>query len=499
MVQREWTPGDYIVILRRRWRVIVMLGIVGALLAYGVSRFLPNRYTSTSWVVIDQPTVPTDFVKPVVTSGVSERLSSMQLQILSPARLELLIHQLNLFPDESNRVPPGALVGRLRTAITVTRLREGSEEEGFRVPGFQLSVTLNQPQAAQAVCSAVTSMFIEENVKRREQNSEKTTQFLSQQIAEAKRKLDEQDARLAAFKSRYIGFLPEEVSTNLTLLSGLNSEFDAATQAIARAQQEKSMAESMLTQQIAAWRASQTGHNPDTYEEQLAALQTQLSALQARYTDSHPDVIKSKIEIEALKKKIAESEEQNKVKTPGQPESREPSQFRPLRAQIRTYDQTIAEKTAQQQRIREQIKHYEERVQASPAIEQQYKELTRDYQTALEFYNDLSKKRTQSTMAADLERHQEAEQFRLLEAAKLPGAPSFPNRPLFALGGLGGGFALGLGLAFVLEMRDTSLRTEKDVEVTLQLPVLALVPSMDLPKLKAVRPVRQLPISIGKG
>ena len=496
MVQREWTPEDYITILRRRWPQIVILGILGALLGYGVSRLLPNRYTSQSLVVIDQPTVPIEFVKPVVTSGVTERLSSMQQQLLSQARLELLVHQLNLFPDESNRVPVDALARRLRTAITVMRIREGSEEEGFRVPGFHVSVTLDQARAAQAVCSAVTSMFMEENRRRREQNSEKTTQFLSQQIVEAKQKLDEQDAKLAAFKSRYVGFLPEDVQTNLSLLAGLNSEFDATTQALARAQQDKSMAESMLTQQIAAWRASQTGHNPDTYEEQLAAFQTQLSALQARYTENHPDVIKAKIEIEALKKKIAESEEQNKVRTPGQPESREPSQFKPMRAQIRAYDQTIVEKTAQQQRIQAQIKHYQERVQSSPVIEQQYKELTRDYQTALEGYNDLSKKRTQSTMAADLERNQEAEQFRLLEAANLPAAPSFPNRLLFALGGLGGGLALAIGLAFVLAMRDTSLRTEKDVELVLQLPVLAQVPPMHA--LKPVRPVRQLPISIGK-
>ena len=257
----------------------------------------------------------------------------------------------------------------------------------------------------------------------------------------------------------------------------MTAQLDAATQAVSRAQQEKSAAEANLAQQLAMWQASQTGRNPDTYEEQLAVLQTQLADLQGRYTDSHPDVIKVKIEIEALKHKIVESADQNKAVMPDQ-SSIEPSQFKQLRAQISADDQTIAEKTAQQDRIQQQIKYYQERVQSSPNIEQEYKELTRDYQTALDLYTDLYKKRSQTTMAADLERRQEAEQFRVLDPANLPDRPSYPNRPYFAAGGLGGGMILGVGLAFLLELRDTSIRTEKDVESCLQLPVLAMVPSI---------------------
>ena len=501
MIHQEWAPEDYIALLRRHWLLIVVLGVSGTLLAYGASRLLPNRYTSRALVLIEQPTVPTDFVRPVVSSGVNERLATMQQQILSRARLEPIIQQLDLFPGESAKVPAGVLVAQVQAAITVSPIQQGTDDQSH-LPGFYVNVTWNSPQGAQALCAVVTSMFVEENLKDREQNSEDTTQFLSQQLTQAKAKLDEQDAKLAAFQSHYLGSLPEEVPTNLNLLSGLHSEFDAATQALTRAQQDKSTAEANLTQQLAAWRASQTGHNPDTYEEQLAALQTQLAGLQARYTDSHPDVIKAKIEIEALKEKIAESEDQNKVGTADQAgkESAEPSQFRPLRAQILAYDRTIAEKTAAQESIQQQIKLYQARVESSPAIEQQYKALTRDYQTAFELYNDLSKKRSQSTMATDLERRQEAEQFRLLDPANLPSGPSYPNRQLFALGGLGGGIAFGLALSYLLEMRDTSLRTERDVEVALQLPVLAMVPPLNSQHdTKSVQSIRQLPIAIGKG
>ena len=118
-------------------------------------------------------------------------------------------------------------------------------------------------------------------------------------------------------------------------------------------------------------------------------------------------------------------------------------------------------------------------MQSSPAIEQQYKELTRGYQTALDSYNDLLRKSDDAERAKELQQQQAGEQFRVLDPANLPDKPSFPNRPLFALGGLAGGLGLGLGLAFLLEMRDSSLRTEQDVEFSLRLPVLALIPTIE--------------------
>jgi polysaccharide chain length determinant protein (PEP-CTERM system associated) len=373
------------------------------------------------------------------------------------------------------------LVGRLQKAIEVTPILPMAQTRAQELPGFTVAVTLDSPRAAQQVCTAVTSMFIEENLRLRQQHSEDTTEFIVQQLSDAKAKLDEQDARLAAFKTRYIGSLPDEEKTNLNLLMSLTSQLDAATQALARAQQDKTFAESMLTQQIGAWQAAQSGRSPETMDQQLAALQIQLAGLQSRYTDDYPDVIKTKNDIAALKQKIAESEEQKKEAVPEKnPKSTvEPPQVSQLRSQIHNSEQVIAEKTRAQEQIKQQIKVYQDRVQSSPAIEQQFKELTRDHDTALAFYNDLLKKRDQSAMATDLEHHQEGEQFRVLDPANLPDKPSFPNRPLFALGGFGGGLSLGLAITFLLELKDSSMRTERDVEFTLHLPVLAMVPAIE--------------------
>jgi polysaccharide chain length determinant protein (PEP-CTERM system associated) len=480
VTRRELTPADYIAIFRRRWILIAICAVIGAPLAYGVSLFLPSQYVSQTLVLVQQPTVPSEFVKPVDTTDISQRLSSMQQQILSRSRLEPIIHQFGLYPKDANRVSIDELVGRLQKAIEVTPVQPMAETRAVNLPGFFVNVKLDNARNAQQVCTAITSMFIEQSLSVRQQHSEDTTQFLSQQLADAKTQLDQQDAALAAFKSRHSGELPDEEQMNLNLLTGLTSQLDAATQALARAQQDKSFAESVLTQQVAAWQASQSGRNPDTMDQQLVALQTQLASLEARYTEDYPDVIKTKNDIAVLQKKIAEGENRNATTGSDKPQRQlaEPGQITQLRAQVHNFEQVIAEKSKEQEQIKGQIKLYQDRIQSSPVVEEQYKELTRGYQTALDSFNDLQKKRGESQMATELERQQEGEQFRVLDPANLPDKPSFPNRPLFAMEGLAGGLALGLGMAFLLEMRDTSMRTERDVEFVLRLPVLAMVPEI---------------------
>src|ERR1700722_14758519 len=500
MSERELTLADYMAMLRRRWVLIVILAMVGGPLAYAVSRFLPDRYKSQTLVLVERPSVPEKIVQSLDTEDLTQRLSSMQQQILSRSRLEPIINQFGLYSNDINKVPMEDLVALLQKGIEVTPVLPMAQTQSRQLPGFYVSVTLDNARTAQQVCTALTSMFIEENLRLRLQHSEDTTQFLGNQLTEAKANLDEQDAKLAAFKSHYLGSLPDQEQMNLNLLGNQSSQLEAATQALARAQQDKFLAESMLTQQIAAWQATQTGRSPETLEQQLSAMQTQLASLQSRYTDDYPDVIKTKNDIAALKKQIALNANQ-KAATDGsntQKNALEPPQIAQLRAQVHNLDQVIAEKAKEQERIKQQIKLYQDRVQSSPAVEQQFKELTRGYQTALDSYNDLQKKRNEAEMYADLQRKQQGEQFRVLDPANLPDKPSFPNRPLFAAGGLGGGLALGLGIAFLLEMKNSSLKTERDVEFALRLPVLAMIPEIEpAPAENAMR--KEAPVLVGVG
>src|SRR5438309_12076266 len=108
-----------------------------------------------------------------------------------------------------------------------------------------------------------------ENLRLRHQQVEVTTKFLGKQLEDAKAKLDEQDAKLAVFQSRYIGELPEDEKTNLTFLTGMSPQLEAATQALNQAQQDKAFTESLLSQQLAAWQATMVGQDSETLEQQL--------------------------------------------------------------------------------------------------------------------------------------------------------------------------------------------------------------------------------------
>jgi polysaccharide chain length determinant protein (PEP-CTERM system associated) len=404
----------------------------------------------------------------------------MQQEILSRSRLEPIIQQFGLFREDIDKVPMEDLVGRLRGTIAVTPVQAMAETRAEGLPGFTVSVTFPDPALAQKICTSITALFIEENGKLRQQQAEQTTDFIGGQLVDAKTKLDQQDAKLADFQRRYMGSLPDDEQANLNLLANLNTQLDGVNQTLERTQQDKTFTESALQQQIAAWQATQDGSNPETYDQQLEALQTELATLRSKYTDDYPDVIKAKHDIDILNKKIVESDAARKSGGVDKaPKSVEPTSIQTLRAQIQQLDQVIKDNTEQQAAIQNHIKQYEARVEGSPAVLQEYKQVTRDYQTALEFYNDLLKKRDQSTMATDLERTQQGEQFTILDPADFPAKPSFPNNGLFALGGLGGGMALGLGITLLMEMQDTSFRNERDVESLLRLPVLAMVPAVN--------------------
>jgi polysaccharide chain length determinant protein (PEP-CTERM system associated) len=476
MVHQEIGAKDVVAILRRRYWLIILLAVFGGVAGFVAARVLPKRYTSKTLVLVQQPEVQP--VAPIATDNVNQRLATMQQQILSNARLEPVIRDLNLYPGDINRLPPEEIVDHLRQAITITAVAPMTETRAQNLPGFTISVVFDDPQLAQKICSMITSMFIDEDIKESHGVDVDTTKFLNDQLDQKKTELDEQDAKLAAFQRRYVGSLPEDSQANLAFLNGQTTQLEAATQALNRAQQDKSFAESILAQQLSAWQATQSGQNPETLDDQLGALQAQLVALQSKYTNNHPDVIKVKNDIAVLKQKIAESEQKKGAAAPEKNTlaKGEPTQILQLRAQIHQYDQVIKERTAQQEQIKRQIEIYQARVAASPGIEQEYKLLTRGHQTVLDSYNDLLKKRDASAMSQQLNQSQQNDRFHVLDPANFPNEPSFPKLPVFAGGGFGAGLALAFGIAFLLEMHDTSMRSEHDVEVILRLPVLAMIP-----------------------
>ena len=483
---RDLTIDDYLAMLRRRVKIIVLPAVVAPLVGFLISYAFTAKYTSQSLVLVEGQKVPEGVVQPVVTADLAQRIATMQQQVLGRNRLQPIVERRqNLFrggkslEDVLEDVRAGVTIEPVVTDLSqIANTGGGRRRGGQGVPGFYVNFTTANPHDAQDVCNDLTSAILTEFQNSRESLAISTTEFISRQLDEAKRNLDDQDSKLAAFKRQYAGQLPGEEENNLRVLASLNSQLDADTQTVNRAQQDKAYTESLLSQQLAAWKSAQGSSNPQSLETQLAALQSQLLSLRARYTDDHPDVIKTKADIAEVKKKLAEVNDA--AAKGGDPtiksSASEPAEIRQLRLQVHQYEEVLAAASREQKRITDQIRTYQSRVAISPEVEEKYKQLTRDYDTAQKFYADLLAKKSTSEMATDMERRQQGEQMHLLNQASLPESPSFPNRLLFAAGGLGSGLLIGMVLALWLEMRDKSIRNEADVQASLQMPVLVSLP-----------------------
>lgn len=475
----EFSMEDVRRVIRKGWWIIPICVVVGGGLGLLIATLLPKEYTSQTLVLVAKPTVPAEYVRPVVTEDLNRRLASMQEQILSRSRLEPVIEQFGLFHDDRNKVHVEELIDRLRKSIEISPLAPMAGTEDHSMPGFSVKVTFDNPQSAQQICTSITSMFMEQNASALEQQAVRTTSFLSEELDKAKAKLDQQDAKLAQFKRQYMGSLPEETQTNLGVLMSLNSQLEANSQALNRAQQDKAFGESLLDQQEALWKASQSGQNPETMENQIRIVQEQLTALEGLYTPKHPDVMKKRNQLEELKKKMAEAPETPSASKEKRP-SVEPSQIQQLRANLRQQSLNIADLTKRQTQVQDQIRVLQGRVQASPMVEQQLKEFMRNYQSAADFYNELLKNREHSAMATSLAHQQEGEQFRVLDPPSLPAGPSFPKKINFVGDGLGAGLGLALLILYILMTMDKTFHTEKDVEACLKVSVLVGIPMLEI-------------------
>jgi polysaccharide chain length determinant protein (PEP-CTERM system associated) len=437
---------------------------------------IPPRYQSQTLILIEQQKVPEDYVKPVVDQDLSRRLASMKEQILSRSRIEPIIKRFNLYPKA---LTMDDRIGLTQKAIGVKAIPTG---QSGGMPGFYISFFANDAHVAQKVCGEITSLFVSENLSAREQTAEGTTEFLKQQLADSKKSLDDQDAKLAAFQQKYFGRLPEQQQSNANTLQALTTQLDAATQAVTRQQQNVTFLQAMVTQQARDLQNGEpeaTAAAVDARQTELNALIQQKQALDAQYMPDHPDVVAISRKIEDLRAQIANSASQPVTPVASHIARPDSPQMQQLKAQFRAAQQAMEDAKQDQSRIEQEVRTYEARIESSPQVEAEYKQITRDHESALEFYNSLLKKMNESSMATALEQRQQGEQFRVIDAANLPDSPIFPNRIMFAAGGLAGGLFLGLLIAGLIEYRDTSVRSERDIWVFTKLPTLAVISHID--------------------
>jgi polysaccharide chain length determinant protein (PEP-CTERM system associated) len=477
---RKLEIPDYLAILKRRRWLLLGCIIVFPLIALGITRFITPRYQSQTLVLIEEQKVPGEFVTPIISTNIDSRLSSMKEQILSRSRIQPIIEKYNLYG--TNHMNMDDRIDATRKSIDIRPIHSVIANAGG-LPGFFISFTSTDAHTAQLVCGEITTLFLNENLKTREEEVEGTNDFLKSQLADAKRSLDDQDAKLAAFQHKYFGKLPGEESGNINMLTSLNTQLEAATQSLARMESDKIAQEGMLAQQVQAQAATVNGTAPASQNPVAQAQRTRLQSLQNQeadllnhYTAEYPDVVAVRRQISDLRKEMAQTPAT--LGGGGGPAGQREGDsiaIQQLRSQIRAADVAIQAKRREQDGIQAQVRMYQERIASSPEVEEEYKDLTRDYTTAQKFYDELLTKIERATLGSNLEKRQEGEQFRMMDPPNLPDSPFYPKPMVFAMGGLAFGLTLALSITGFLEYKDTALRTERDVWAFTRLPTLGVI------------------------
>ncbi len=446
---------------RRKW-----LGIVVFLLPFtaatAVIMGLPDLYQSTALVMIERQQVPEAFVRPTVTSELEIRLNTISQEILSRSRLESLISRMGLYPDLRGRNEEA--VDRMRKDIRL-ELRGADATRGSTTTSFALSYRGRDPQTVATVTNTLASFYIEENLKARERQASGTAEFLKVQLNDAKRRLDEQEARMGELQRRYLGELPQQLQGNLATLESLNAQLRINSDNQTRLAERRDQ----LAGQLAQAKLNAGGPEPD--EVRLARLQQELATLRIKYTDLWPDIIRIKDEIERLQKEMASPKPKPKpVAGPPTPEvARLKDALGSVETELRLAKQDEA-------RLNHGIANYQSRLDNAPKREQEYLDATRDYQGTKELYQTLSRKYDDALLAESMEQRQKGEQFRILDSALPSGIPAAPRRSRLLIASVALSLVLGAGAMVLAELLDTSFHSSRDLRAYTTVPILVNIP-----------------------
>jgi polysaccharide chain length determinant protein (PEP-CTERM system associated) len=482
---KKYSPEDYLFAAWRRKWVLILPIVLFSGAAFLYARSLPDQYRSEARVLVLPQQVPESYVKSTVTSTLSDRLQVMSQQIMSRARLERIIQEFNLYPEERKTSIMQDVVDQMRARdihIDVPRVR-GRQDPTF----FSISFDATNARTAMQVTERLTSLFVEENRQDRSLLSQQTSAFLDAQLEQARVKLSQQAQQLEAFRSANSGTLPEQAQSALAQIQTTQTRLQAVNDAIAR-DHDRSLVLDQLMAGVSSMPAPPRPVNPSepstasTPGEQLAAARSALASLEQRLTPEHPDVLRMKRTIADLEKKV-ESEAAN---TPlGAIEPSGPSvpiaqqqQLLQMRAERESIQRRLANEATEQKQLENTLAQYQQRLELIPKNEVQLAQLTRDYDTLQENYRNLLAQSERAKVAADLERREIGQQFRIVDSARLPERPMGPNRLRIEGMGTGAGVAIGILLIALLEYKDSSFHTRDDIVTVLALPVLAVVPRM---------------------
>jgi len=464
---------EYLDLARRRkmWIVLFALGI--SLCIAVVALRLPNEYRAETTILVNPQKVNENYVSTTVSGSIADRLSTIRQEVMSPTQLGQLVRELNLYSDLQGKVSAQGLIARMQNSTTIEVLEAG----GQRLSTFRIAFADLDPHQAARVANRIASLFIERNLKARQQQFNGTSQFLETELQETKRQLEEKEHLLQDVKSRYVMDLPESKQYHVEATNTLRDQLRSSQEQVNRDRQTMVYLQSMAgisAPTIDLDQQSLSSKPPS--QARLQKLEAQLKDLQVRYGPNYPDVRKLRNEVNQLRAKAEAEKPETAIPEPQVTTTQHQIHNPVLEAEVNKLDQDIKDQAKVQAALESQIQYHVSKLQQVPVFEQQIAGLMRDYDSLRNHYNQLQEKKLSAQMAGELETHQAGERFEILDAAVPPEHPFGPKRGLMITGGLFFGLLCGIGAAFLVEISDESVRHEREAAQIFGKPVLAGIP-----------------------
>ena len=516
-------------ILRRQKTLFLAAFLAIFILSVIIAFVLPPVFRSQSTILIEEQQIPQEFVRTTITSYVEERLQVITQQIMSRPKLLEIINQFNLYPEMRDRFTTEEIVQKMRDAINFEMINTEVMDRRTGRPttatiAFSLAYEGKNPATVQKVANKLASLYLEANLKTREQRASNITMFLEQELKKLKEKIDEKESKISQFKQIHGQELPEYRSVNMQGLSRLNQKLDQIAMQI-RSQQERKI---YLEGQLAnvdpllpmVTEEGKTVMNP---RERLKYLRLQLIGLQAQLSDKHPDVKKMKSEIAELEAKVGNTDDsREKIKQLRDSEGRlavlkgklgpkhpdviklkkevgllrtqvenlksrttvstasknnpENPAYISLKTQIASAEMEIRSLNQEKKQVEAKINHYQQLIDNTPLVEKEYNDLIRDQQADQLKYQEIMSKLMEAKVSQGMEESQQAERFTIIDPALTPERPAKPNRLAIVLIGFVLALGFGVGLAAVRESLNTSVKNTDELIRSTGLPVLGNIP-----------------------
>lgn len=495
---------------RRKWFLIIPV-LLGTFIAFSVALKLPPIYRSTTLILVEQQRISEIYVTPTDSTPFTQRLNTIQQQVMSRTNLEKIIGNFNLYTIEESKekektlyrikealgleasLKPSVeeLVEKMRDDIEIKVMGSGNSASGG-ADAFRISYVGGNPHITMQVTNTLASLFIEENLKIKEQYAEGTTEFLVRELSIAKKQLEVQESAFRKFKERRMGALPEQLDANLRTLDRLQLEFQSVNESLRNAAERKIFLEAQ-----AGAVSTVTGQAPVAAPlVELERLRNELAALLSRYEETYPDVLIVKNRIGELEEQLSSTEKDN-VLSKKEPDGESPrTQEGFMSPDLAAAMSQIALLKGREARIQRQLKNYQQRVESTPANEQVLTDLQRDYDIIFQNYQSLLEKKLNANLAENLEKRQKGARFRIVDPANLPEKPFKPDRPKVVLMGTAAGVGIGALLIFLLEVLNPAFRKPEDFEGLFEQPVLATIPQFS--KVRKIKRVKKLSVVNGR-